>query len=78
VKRPRDLGAWIPFDALASVAAPSGPLTPILDPLDNRSAIAKRDDVSDLNHVVTPHGELVCLVTDDNGVDEAGHGGIIA
>jgi hypothetical protein len=78
VKRPRDLGAWIPLDALAAVASPSGPLTPILDPLDNRGAIAKRDDVSDLNRVVTPHGELVCLVADDDRVDEARHGGIIA
>ena len=78
VKRPRDLGAWIAFDALAAVAAPGGPLTPILDPFDNRGAIAKRNDVSDVNHVVTPHGELVCLVTDDDRVDEARHGGIIA
>jgi hypothetical protein len=78
VKRPRDLGAWILFDALAAVAAPGGPLTPILDPFDNRGAIAKRNDVSDVNHIVTPHGELVCLVTDDDRVDEARHEGIIA
>jgi hypothetical protein len=78
VKRPRDLGAWIAFDALAAVAAPGGPLTPILDPFHNCSAIAKRNDVSDVNHVVTPHRELVCLVTDDDRVDEARHLGIIA
>jgi hypothetical protein len=78
VKRPRDLGAWIVFDALGAVAAPGGPLTPVLDSFDNRGAIAKRNDVSDVNHVVTPHGELVCLVTDDDRVDEARHGGIIA
>ena len=78
VKRPRDLGACIVFDALAAVAAPGGPLTPILDPFDNRAAIAKRNDVSDVNHVVTRHGEFVCLVTDDDRVDETRHGGIIA